>query len=94
MRRRYTEAGLKGLTSLKTKDRQVANVVQAVAASGCLDVHLAFIAKEDQCAAEMVKRKLEIIRVFDTQWWARDWLTLDGNIVAMEIDPAQIMQVL
>ncbi|KAL0052571.1 hypothetical protein WJX82_004058 [Trebouxia sp. C0006] len=92
---KYTEAGLKGLTSLKTKDRQVANVVQAVAASGCLDVHLAFIAKEDQCAAEMVKRKLEIIRVFDTQWWARDWLTLDGNkanIVAMEIDPAQIMQ--
>lgn len=97
MRRGYTEAGLKGLTSLKTKDRQVANVVQAVAASGCLDVHLAFIAKEDQCAAEMVKRKLEIIRVFDTQWWARDWLTLDGNkanIVAMEVDPAQIMQVL
>lgn len=43
---RYTEAGLKGLTSLKTKDRQVANVLQAVAGMGCLDVHLAFISKE------------------------------------------------
>jgi len=72
-------------------------VLQAVAASGCLDVHLDFIAKEDQCAAEVVKRKLEVVRVFDTQWWARDWLTLDGNkanIFATEIDPDQIMQVL
>ena len=75
----------------------MANVLQAVAASGCPDVHLAFIAKEDQCAAEVVKRKLEVICVFDTQWWARDWLTLDGiktNILATELDPAQIMQVL
>ena len=38
LHRRYTEAGLKGLSSLKTKDPQVADVLQAVAARGCLDV--------------------------------------------------------
>lgn len=93
---RYTEAGLKGLSSLKAKDRQVGNVLQAVAASGCLDVYLAFISKEEQCSAEIVKRKWEVTEVFETSWAARDWLSLDGTkptFYETDIDTNHIMQV-
>ncbi|KAL3142581.1 hypothetical protein ABBQ38_002899 [Trebouxia sp. C0009 RCD-2024] len=92
---KYTEAGLKGLSSLKAKDRQVGNVLQAVAASGCLDVYLAFISKEEQCSAEIVKRKWEVTEVFETSWAARDWLSLDGTkptFYETDIDTNHIMQ--
>ncbi len=87
---------MKGLTSLKTKDRQVANVLQAVANTGCLDVHLAIISKEEQCGAEVYKRKWEVTEVFQTEWKARNWLTLDGGKPGFhetDINTDQIMQV-
>ena len=85
------------MTSLKAKDRQVGNVLQAVAATGCLDVYLAFISKEEQCGAEIVKRKWEVTDVFETRWTARNWLSLDGTkptFYEEDIDTDHIMQVL
>ena len=95
---RYTEAGLKGLTSLKAKDRQVGNLLQAVAATGCLDIFLAFISKEEQCSAEIIKRKWEVTDVFETRWSARHWLASDGTKPSFlheeDVNTDHIMQVL
>ena len=94
---RYSEAGLRNLTNLKNKDRAVAAILQHLARSGCLDVHIVFILKHEMGSAEGYAGDWCMDEVHDTDYKAKGWVSLDGSspdfTEEVVIEAGEILQV-
>ena len=76
---RYTEAGLKGLVTLKNRDRVVGAILQSLAADGRLEVHLCFIKRHEQGRAEGCPGDWSLYEVHEAENKAYGLITLDGS---------------
>lgn len=75
----------------------MAAVLQHLASSGCLDVHIVFVSKHEMGSAEGYDDDWCMDEVYETDYTAKGWLRLDGNIPAFKeevaIEPREILQV-
>lgn len=76
---RYTEAGLKGLVTLKNRDRVVGAILQSLAADGQLEVHLCFVKRHEQGPAEGCPGDWSLYEVHEAENKAYGLITLDGS---------------
>lgn len=74
----------------------MASVLQSLAAELCLDVHLAFVRKDESGAADGYDDCCDMMEVCEEQLGISQWMRLDGStsgLPHMDINPKEILQV-
>lgn len=88
---------MKGLTTLKNRDRAVACILQELAERRELDVYLATVCKHDHGWGESsCRNKHKMHKVHDTTYAVENWLCLDGSrppFEILDVDEANFLQV-
>lgn len=77
--RRYTQAGLKGINSLKNRDRAVAAILHSLAAAGYIHVYLGFIKRHESGPAEGCPGEEVLYEVDEAENEAHGLLNLNGS---------------
>ena len=93
---RYSKAGLQGITSLKNKDRAVASILHSLAADNLLEVHIAFVHKDEAGSAVDCSGFWEMMEVLEEHHRLCDWIKIDGSPAGIEdvdFSPKEILQV-
>ena len=81
---------------MKNKDRAVASILQSLVADTMLELHLAFVHKQDSGPAEGCPGEFSMYEVHESSHTLRDWVKLDGTPAGfreVHIDPDEILQV-
>ena len=80
---RYSQAGLKGLHTLKNRDRAVGTILQTLVQAGSLDAYLVKVSKHVNGPASGSERYgWELVDAEETHE-ATEWQSLDGVPVGM-----------